>query len=159
MDCGFKSRHGYQGKGMKYCSKCGTTKPYDQYHFKDRANGIYQSQCVECRKEYLAQHYQNNKDMYKKHANSNRSQYRERNRQHILEHLRTHPCVDCGETDIEVLQFDHVEMIGSKSRRIGKYIGGSSLSTLIKEIAKCEIRCANCHYRRTRKQMGWDRSI
>lgn len=32
---------------------------------------------------------------------------------------------------------------------------GYSLATVMAEIAKCEVRCANCHLIRTRIQRGW----
>ena len=34
---------------------------------------------------------------------------------------------------------------------------GCDLKTVIREIKKCEIRCANCHRRRTARQFGWRR--
>lgn len=52
-------------------------------------------------------------------------------------------CVDCGETDPQVLQFDHVR--GVKRRNVTPTM---SLNDLREEIAKCDMRCANCHMRR-----------
>ena len=33
-----------------------------------------------------------------------------------------------------------------------------SWNAILVEIAKCDIRCANCHRRRTASQYGWDKS-
>lgn len=66
--------------------------------------------------------------------------------------------MDCGETDVEVLEFDHVDMVGSRAYRVGHYMS-SSLEKLKEEIARCEVRCANCHTRRTRRQMGFFREV
>jgi hypothetical protein len=61
--------------------------------------------------------------------------------------------VDCGETDIIVLQFDHVR--GKKTNAVSKLVSmGYGLDTIKEEINKCEVRCANCHTRRTYKQFN-----
>ena len=36
---------------------------------------------------------------------------------------------------------------------------GYSWKSILIEIDKCDIRCANCHRRRTAKQFGWYNSI
>jgi hypothetical protein len=64
----------------------------------------------------------------------------------LVEHLNDHPCVDCGEADIRVLDFDHV---GTKRGQISHMVFNVSLATLEREIAECEIRCCNCHRRVT----------
>ncbi len=71
------------------------------------------------------------------------------NKQFILEYLQMHPCVDCGETDTIVLDFDHVR--GKKSFCITTVMMSSSLKRIIQEIAKCDVRCANCHRKRHAK--------
>lgn len=61
---------------------------------------------------------------------------------------RARGCVDCGEKDLRVLDFDHVR--GVKIDHIGRMVSGyCSVSTLYAEIDKCEVRCANCHRRIT----------
>ena len=55
-------------------------------------------------------------------------------------------CVDCGTTELVVLDFDHVR--GEKTSRISR-MRGASIPRLLAEIAKCEVRCANCHRRVT----------
>jgi hypothetical protein len=60
--------------------------------------------------------------------------------------LAEHPCVDCGETDPVVLEFDHVR--GKKKFNISGNAYAKSDQELEKEIAKCEVRCRNCHVKR-----------
>ena len=55
-------------------------------------------------------------------------------------------CVDCGEKDHIVLEFDHVR--GEKVGSIANMAASYSISSLKKEMRKCEVRCANCHRRR-----------
>jgi hypothetical protein len=53
-----------------------------------------------------------------------------------------------------VLQFDHVR--GTKVDTISGLIADrASLKRIESEIAKCEIRCANCHSRKTARERGW----
>jgi len=45
------------------------------------------------------------------------------------------------------MQFDHH---GNKTRDVSWLIGsGCSVRRLVEELANCEVRCANCHRRRT----------
>jgi hypothetical protein len=69
-------------------------------------------------------------------------------------YLREHPCVDCGEPDLVVLQFDHVmgEKVANISLLVRRLV---SWQKIMDEIAKCEVRCANCHARKTAASHGW----
>lgn len=141
---------------MKLCNKCGIWKDESEFAWKLKAKGTRNTQCKECHKEYSKGHYDNKKQYYVDKARVSNAIAYARNKEFVNNYLIENPCVDCGETDIEVLQFDHKEMVGSKGKRIFNYIKGS-LEKLKEEIAKCEPRCGNCHIRKTRKQMGWYR--
>jgi hypothetical protein len=70
-----------------------------------------------------------------------------RNRIFLRNYLASRPCVDCGESDAIVLEFDHVR--GSKSFNVSRGASdGMSIRKLSAEIKKCDVRCANCHKRR-----------
>ena len=75
------------------------------------------------------------------------------NMRHCHEYLACHPCVDCGEADIIVLQFDHV--VGKKRGNVTSLARRNSLDIVKAEISKCEVRCANCHVRKTAKEQNW----
>ncbi len=76
------------------------------------------------------------------------------NQEKLWSYLSDKHCVDCPETDSMVLEFDHVR--GDKRKDIGRMLVSCSWTTILIEIAKCEIRCANCHQRRTREiQKDW----
>ena len=103
------------------------------------------------RKKFAKKHYEANKEAYKGRAVRHNKKARERNRNYVLEYLRSHPCIDCEEGDIIVLEFDHVK--GEKICEISTAANsGWSLERLKKEIEKCEVRCANCHRRATHKR-------
>ena len=95
-------------------------------------------------------YYDRNKDRLREDRAARRDEAKLRNKQFVLDYLLTHPCVDCDEADPVVLEFDH---LGDKEVDISALLSnGSSLSRIKKEIAKCEVVCANCHRRRTAKR-------
>jgi hypothetical protein len=70
--------------------------------------------------------------------------------------LEERGCVDCGERDVCVLDFDHVkDKTQSVMRLAWQEVG---LKRLQAEIARCEMRCVNCHRRRTAGRAGYYRA-
>ena len=136
----------------KRCSKCRQEKPISEFRRnRSRYDGL-QHRCVPCDKEYCA-------DWHQKHAIRRREEARSRNsrkrilvRSFIWNYLLTHPCVDCGETEPVVLDFDHVR--GKKQCNIARMFT-LSIERVAAEIGKCEVRCANCHRRRTAHVQQW----
>lgn len=83
----------------------------------------------------------------------NRKERKQRNRLKVWEYLKTHPCMDCNESDIRVLQFDHKR---DKIKEVSVLIANAvSIDRIFSEIAKCEVVCANCHIKRTSIQFNW----
>ena len=70
----------------------------------------------------------------------------------IKNYLGENPCVDCGCADIRVLEFDHREPKNKKFNISKRVCGGVALDTLATEVAKCDVRCANCHRIRTKEE-------
>ena len=138
----------------KKCSSCKKEKKLDDFNFKIKEKGIRASKCKTCQSLYSKEHYEGNKEPYLLRARASRKVYRNRNRQFVFEYLKTHPCIDCGESDPIVLDFDHLEM-GKKEANISVLSRSSiKIERIINEIQKCEVRCANCHRKRTYKQLG-----
>lgn len=108
--------------------------------------------CKPCHNQYTRDHYKKNKQYYKEKAARSKKKMKEQSRDYLFNHFLNNPCVDCGETDFNVLTFDHVR--GDKICDVSKLIAGK-IENLIQEIEKCEVRCANCHLRKTRTQFGW----
>jgi len=73
-----------------------------------------------------------------------------RNLMYVREALSGAACVDCGLADLLVLEFDHVSTKAASVSRLAH--GGYSMKRLQDEISRCQIRCANCHRRRTRER-------
>lgn len=98
------------------------------------------------KKDCQARWYANHKDEHIKKVTARKLQQVVRSQKLIIDYLLSHPCVDCGETDIVVLQFDHVR--GVKRKDLSRLLSFSE-RTVQNEIAKCDVRCANCHQRKT----------
>lgn len=80
----------------------------------------------------------------------------DRNHALVLQFLANAACVDCGEQDSLTLQFDHTH---GKLDHISWLVGsGCSPLRLHQELEKCQVRCANCHRRRTAHAANWFRT-
>jgi hypothetical protein len=109
---------------------------------------------IEKRREASRRHYAKHRDRVIAKAKGYSKAARNRIRTHINTHLKANPCVDCGETDIIVLEFDHIG--DDKKFNISDATRfGYSMDKVIAEIAKCEVRCANCHRKKTYERGGW----
>ena len=80
----------------------------------------------------------------------------ERNRQYVYKFLKSNPCKDCGEPDPVVLQFDHRDRLQKKAGVSRLVLDEYSLKVIKNEIDKCDVRCANCHTRKTAKEFKWE---
>lgn len=142
---------------MKVCAMCGETKGQESFRPRSDRPHLLASYCKPCQAAYSRQHYEANKpEVIKRNASTSKSS-RQRLKRMVCEFLETHPCVDCGESDPNVLEFDHVS--GEKTTTVSEAVRRRlSVENIFREIAKCEVRCANCHRRRTASQFGWSKS-
>lgn len=116
------------------------------------------SYCRPCQNEYSKEHYRRNAKPHNRRRYSNSKEYYKRNIKLLAEYLSDRACIDCGETDMRVLEFDHVR--GEKVANVAELCGrGICWRRIAEEIAKCDIRCANCHRRKTVTERGWWRGV
>lgn len=88
--------------------------------------------------------YKNREDLYRA-----QKKHRIKVRAKLFDYLSSKRCFDCGENDPIVLEFDHTDR-KIKFKTIAKMLSGHySWNSIQREINKCEIRCANCHRRKT----------
>jgi len=96
--------------------------------------------------------YLDNREQLTERARVRRGRVQDENRLLLWKYLSEHPCVDCGEPDPVVLEFDHLR---DKRANVSAMLsGGFTWLAIMLEIAKCEVRCVNCHLRKTAREVG-----
>ncbi len=138
---------------MKKCSRCKKEKPIQEFNFKNKSLQLRQKSCRECTRIEVRNHYMKNREYYLNKAKIRNKKNREIIQKYIWEFLKTHPCIDCGEKDPIVLDFDHERDKIDALSMIVKW--NHSLTLIKKEISKCVVRCANCHRRKTAREYKW----
>ena len=139
---------------MKHCSSCNQDKEPDQFGKNIAKKDGLQTTCRACKQPIQNRWYQNNKSRHVANAMKRRRGQETEIIKDIMAYLQDHPCVDCGETNPVVLEFDHVR--GTKQNSICNMIRiGYKSSTIFAEIEKCDVRCCKCHRLKTAKQFGY----
>lgn len=142
---------------MRPCSLCKTLYTESDFHTVKRKTGkLYTyTYCKPCHRQYMKDHYSRNKDAYLQKARERKARLLPALRVQLVEFFKTNPCVDCGETDVRVLQFDHKDGVDKKDNVSAMLMHCLPWAKILEEISKCEVRCANCHLRRTGRQFAW----
>jgi hypothetical protein len=131
------------------CGRCGQLLPESAFN---RHPSGRQYWCRDCYRDY----FRARGDLHRRQSAAAKRKRQALARRFIKDHLTTHPCVNCGESDRIVLEFDH---IGAKKGHVSWLAReGASVRLLAKEIDHCEVVCVNCHRRRTGRRAGWRRA-
>ena len=118
-----KRRYSLNSDSTKKCKTCGEFLLVSEFTWANKTRGWKQSSCKTCKaKRQMKQYYTRRKK--------------------IRKYLAKHPCVDCGNRNPVVLIFDHIR--DKKSFTISSS-WPMKWAEVKKEIAKCEVRCRNCH--------------
>jgi hypothetical protein len=127
-------RENFLELGIKECKKCDNLKELREFRIAKNKSGVT-SYCIPCETQYKAEWHLKRRVEIKNW---------------IYNHLKSNPCVDCGESDVLALDFDHVR--GSQKRYNIAHafmLTGMTIKKLETEIAKCDVRCGKCHRIRT----------
>lgn len=139
---------------MKTCSRCNQEKSFEEYHKKTSERGRSRV-CKECFSKYYKGYYAQDPQGHTRRINENARKRRAALRE-VVDKIKSGPCTDCKDTHPPyVMEFDHVR--GTKKRNVSNLVmTGAALSTVLTEIEKCDLVCANCHRKRThqRKQVA-----
>jgi hypothetical protein len=91
--------------------------------------------CRPCRSAYGKEHAAN-RQRYIDRAKAKKQQLTLERTRWLIGYFAAHPCVDCGEADPIVLEFDHLR---DKSFAIGPKVAQTSWQRILAEIDKCEV--------------------
>lgn len=132
---------------MRICSRCQLAK--SEAEFNSKGKSYLHSFCRECLHLYHKEYYAANRARYLAKARKRNAEQSVLLRR-FIEQAKDVPCADCGiKYPTWVMEFDHlddqVKIANISDMRRRAY----SMETIQKEIAKCEVVCANCHRQRT----------
>lgn len=140
-------RRNYRNKVKmdRICSFCG--EKYQHYNQKA-------SYCRDCKRKYDREYHKNRTKEAKNCKYITQKKRRIKISQHVVDYLKIHHCVICGEDRIPCLQFDHVNhgKADSISNLVKSAVG---IKKIMHEISKCRVLCANCHAIYTAEQFKW----
>jgi hypothetical protein len=139
----------WKSGSVRRCGRCGHDLPTESFN---RLGDGLQWWCRTC----FAAYFRERGDTHRQQSKAAKLARQRALRAHLLDHLRHHPCVECGEADPVVLEFDH---IGDKTASISVMLSQTATRKAVDaEIAQCEVVCTNCHRRRTATRAGWRRA-
>ena len=125
--------------GKRACTACGESKQLEEFFRRKRGSII--GACKVCTRKLL-----------KEKIGKSRAAGLD-----FVLMLKADPCADCGKRfPAPCMDFDHVR--GKKYFSISKATRSArGMATLIREMRKCDLVCANCHRVRTaiRREQGW----
>jgi hypothetical protein len=137
-------------ENLKLCVTCHEAKAVSAFNKRTAAPDGLQSRCRDCSRVW----YVKNRVQHMANVKRHNEERRRVVKMELTRYLESHPCVDCRETDIRCLEFDHVDP-AQKAYNVSSMLRSQRpWKEILKEIEKCDVRCANCHRRRTARMFG-----
>lgn len=141
-------------EGTKFCRKCSAWKHVEHFSVRNSVSSGRSAHCLACtnsdQRSRWGKMSAEDKEKYKERNAKNRVTIRDKKRGIIIRWLLDHPCENCGESDIAVLEFAHVDR-STKHANVTELIHYSE-KRLLEEMEKCKSLCANCHRRETMRE-------
>lgn len=121
-------------QGIKECRLCDIPQPLSNFRRSRNKSGVT-SYCKPCEDQYKLEWHLKRRVQIK---------------EWIYNHLKSNPCVDCGDRDVLSLDFDHVRGAQKRYNIAHAFmLTGMTVKKLETEVAKCDVRCGKCHRIRT----------
>ena len=133
--------HG-QTPGMIQAGSIARSRRFRAIHpYSERTTPEYRTKMAEWQRNYRKDHPEKKRDKIALRAA-------------FVDSLKVTGCVDCGNKNLSVLDLDH---LGDKVRNVSAMLD-YSMEKLMVEVAKCEVRCANCHRIKTASRRNGKRN-
>lgn len=141
----------------KICVTCEISKSLEEFGKQSKNKDGLNSKCKSCKRIYDNIYHSNRSIQNKEKKYSQQIIRRLKARKYVNEYLKDKKCGTCSENRIPALDFHHLK---DKLFNIcDGVLKGYSLEKIKKEIAKCEVICANCHRIETAKAFNWYENI
>ncbi len=105
----------------------------EEFSWRRRAVGQRDSFCRPCRSAYGKEHYAVNRQRYIDQARIQKQRLALERTRYLIGYFEMHPCLDCGENDPVVLEFDHIR---DKRFNIGRALAYRNWLRILAEIEK-----------------------
>jgi len=139
---------------MKLCVLCRNEFPLNEFNRRKRSRDGLQNVCRECNRRQARDYYRRNRIAHRQVVRTRTESGRAENVRSLTAYLLLHPCVDCGEDDVRVLEFDHRPGAGKTANVSYLARNAYPWDRIEEEIAKCDVRCRNCHAKVTYERSG-----
>jgi len=124
----------------KICSRCKETKEVSQFCKMTKSRDGYQPACKFCMADSWRRSRNNKLDHYKKVQKAREDRWVVR----FNQWKTTQSCLICKEDHIECLDFHHLDP-AVKDGDVSDMVRNVGWNTLMNEVQKCVVLCANCH--------------
>lgn len=138
------------------CYRCKCVFPLEAFKKDKRATLGYGYTCIPCARALARQYASKATEAQKEAARNQRRQMVLRAQLYICNYLVGKVCSDCGEDDLELLDFDHTDS-STKTLDVCTLVRRGSIKKLQAEIARCDIVCCSCHRKRTNRRGNYYR--
>ena len=135
---------------MRICNDCEIE--YEDY-------GQRTNKCRDCKNKYDREWHSKRSKESKEARHRQQMLRKAKLQQKVYDYQKGNSCEDCGDTRVQVLQFDHINPEEKEDTISNMVKNGISEKKIFEEIAKCRVLCANCHIMRTAEQLEWYKNI
>ena len=135
---------------IKRCKQCDTSLDITMFPYRDGSKRLRRSWCVDCCYLKGKQWRRTRSPKQQVIIKARRKEVLNTSREFVNE-LKDNPCMDCGgKFPPCAMDYDHRDP-SIKKHGVGTMLT-STKETILADIAKCDLVCANCHRVRTFKR-------